>query len=131
MKKLSVKKIATIILVLSWVGLFVATHIPMPKKLPGMLPSDKHIHYVAYFYLTMVFIITLKIHKIATWKVIILALIIMPAYGAFDELAQPLVNRNCEFYDWFADTIGAITATGASLIFCVFPKSNSACKPEK
>ena len=127
---MTLKKISTIILVIAWVGMYVATHIPMPT-LPSYAPGDKHIHYVAYFFLTMIFIFTLKVHKVSTLKVVILALTIMPAYAAIDELTQPWVNRHCDFYDWFADVIGTITAVAASLIFMVFPKNESICSSKK
>jgi VanZ family protein len=32
------------------------------------------------------------------------------AYGAFDELTQPLVNRFCEWNDWLADSVGICAA---------------------
>ena len=35
---------------------------------------------------------------------------IVMAYGAFDELTQPIFGRDCEFLDWVADSSAGVVA---------------------
>ena len=50
----------------------------------------------------------------ARGKGALLTLAIVTLFGAFDEYRQSLTpSRSIEFYDWLADTLGALTAVTA------------------
>ena len=38
---------------------------------------------------------------------------LLAVVGAFDEITQPLVGRDCELLDWCADVVGAVVGSGA------------------
>ena len=71
------------------------------ETLPNVSGSDKLYHLISFAILTLPIAI---IRPHALW--IILGLSI--AYGGAIEIIQPLVNRNCEMADLFADTCGAM-----------------------
>ena len=71
------------------------------ETLPNVSGSDKLYHLISFAILTLPIAI---IRPHALW--IILGLSI--AYGGAIEIIQPLVNRNCEMADLFADTCGAV-----------------------
>ena len=71
------------------------------ETLPNVSGSDKLYHLISFAILTLPIAI---IRPHALW--IILGLSI--AYGGAIEIIQPLVNRNCEMADLFADACGAV-----------------------
>jgi len=95
--------------VLSWLGAFVATHVPL-EQLPELGTSDKTLHLVGFgvlgagFWLTMLAFGAARLRRVA---VIIPALM---TYGAIDEITQPLVHRYATLEDWLADVVGVIAA---------------------
>src|SRR5262245_12717633 len=86
-----------IVLVVYWLAIFIATHIP--KGVPLQPPNgwDKVAHFTAYAVLAMILAITWQLagghltvrHLVALWLVLVF-------YGAFDELTQIPVGRDCE-----------------------------------
>jgi hypothetical protein len=45
------------------------------------------------------------------WRFLPLAIFpVVAAYGAFDELTQPIFRRDAEWGDWYADCTGAAVA---------------------
>ena len=71
------------------------------ETLPNVSGSDKLYHLISFAILTLpIAIIRPKAKRV------ILSLSI--AYGGAIEIIQPLVNRNCEMADLFADTCGAV-----------------------
>ena len=108
MKQLSAAKIsnlrarkidiyATIIIAFA-IGL--ATLTPV-ETLPNVSGSDKLYHLISFAILTLPIAI---IRPNAMWIILSLSI----AYGGAIEVLQPLVNRNCEMADLFADTCGAM-----------------------
>ncbi|MDA9822970.1 VanZ family protein [Paracoccaceae bacterium] len=108
MKQLSAAKIsnlrarkidiyATIIIAFA-IGL--ATLTPV-ETLPNVSGSDKLYHLISFAILTLPIAI---IRPKALWVILSLSI----AYGGAIEIIQPLVNRNCEMADLFADTCGAM-----------------------
>ena len=88
-----------------WVGLFVLTHLPLPK-LPYVPVRDKTGHFVAYALLAGALMVSLWLgRRAAPPGVVVLGVLL--AYGAVDEWTQLLVNRSCELADWYADAAGA------------------------
>jgi hypothetical protein len=113
MKRTKEQKLFTIILVFYWVGIFVATHIPMPEWTGKMGVSDKTMHFSAFMILTILLWLSTSFEKKADWKKIrpwlIMAIILI--YAASDELLQNFVKgRSADIYDAAFDSLGAATA---------------------
>jgi VanZ family protein len=95
---------------LYWTALLVATHMP-PKHMPSIHVWDKAEHFLGYFFLAAAIEITfIKDSTSRRWVLIVWLTCI--AYGAIDELTQPMFGRDCELLDWVADALGS----GSSLI---------------
>jgi VanZ family protein len=90
---------------LYWIALLVATHMP-PKHMPHIQVWDKLEHFGAYFLLAAAIDLTF-INENSSWRAILIVWLTCVAYGAFDELTQPMFGRDCEFNDWFADSLGS------------------------
>ena len=88
---------ATIIIAFA-IGL--ATLTPV-ETLPNVSGSDKFYHLISFAILTLPIAI---IRPKAMWVILSLSI----AYGGAIEIIQPLVNRNCEMADMFADAWGAV-----------------------
>ena len=71
------------------------------ETLPNVSGSDKLYHLISFAILTLPIAI---IRPKAMWVILSLSI----AYGGAIEIIQPLVNRNCEMADLFADTCGAM-----------------------
>ncbi|MGQ0633671.1 MAG: VanZ family protein [Planctomycetaceae bacterium] len=103
----------TITLVVYWLTLFAATHVPkVPRVLPPQI-SDKWQHYVAYAVLGGLLTCWWWQRRGLTWRSALGLVLVIAAYGAFDESTQPLFGRESDLLDWRADAIGA--ATGVAL----------------
>jgi len=116
--------IVTIVLLCGyWALLFAGTHFPLP---PGTLSGgmDKKIHFVAYAGLGFLLMAVHATRGLYSWKTVWICWLILVGYGVFDEVTQPLVNRQCELYDWLYDITGA--ATGLLVVtlavWCLRPK---------
>ena len=97
---------ATLLLMLA---LFITTHYPahiIPKPIAG---ADKIVHTLAYLLLTFSALTSWDLsigmlrpqHYFTVW-------LIGTLYGAFDELTQIPVGRNCDGLDWFSDILGIV-----------------------
>ena len=92
-----------------WAVLFVLTHTP-PAKMPPGPASDKLMHFMAYLVLSFLLGTTLYLAVPGQRRRMpLLVLLAGAAYGAFDELTQPLSGRACELGDWLADLAGVAT----------------------
>jgi len=94
---------------LTWAGAFVATHLP-PDSVPNIHASDKVAHGIGYGVLAMLLAAALTCFGRARTFRIVIAMAILLAYGAFDELTQPAFLRVASFGDWLADAAGAAGA---------------------
>jgi VanZ family protein len=95
-----------------WITLFVFTHLP-PDRLPHANVSDKLEHFLAYGLLSGMVGLTLWVaFPTRKWvtRLPLLVIVGAAAYGAFDELTQPLTRRTADIHDWFADCAGALAA---------------------
>jgi len=76
--------------------------------------SDKIVHFGIYFVLAIAFYMSLSHqnrYKLLAEHSFVFAVIFTGIYGASDELHQYFVpNRSCDFYDFLANLLGAITA---------------------
>ena len=93
----------------AWTAAITATHLPS-SDLPSMEVSDKTLHLAGFTGLAGLFGLTLAAYDTARRRRILLMLLIMPAYGAMDELTQPYFGRSCELADWACDVVGAVAA---------------------
>jgi len=94
---------------LAWAGAFLATHLP-PNDVPNLQTSDKVLHMVGYGGLTTLLVLSLASLGRPRSARIVLAVGILLAYGAFDELTQPAFQRTADFNDWLADAAGTAIA---------------------
>jgi len=94
---------------LAWAGAFLATHLP-PNDVPNLQTSDKVLHMVGYGGLTTLLVLSLASLGRPRSARIVLAVGILLAYGAFDELTQPAFQRTADFHDWLADAAGTAIA---------------------
>jgi VanZ family protein len=101
------------ILILMWIGAFVATHIParcIPRQIVCL--GDFVLHGIGFLGLSSWFILTVAAFGIKPVQRIPLVLLVMVVYGALDEYTQQFFGRSTELKDWLTDT----TATVVSLI---------------
>ncbi|MCK4375502.1 MAG: VanZ family protein [Candidatus Brocadiae bacterium] len=113
-----VRLAALLCCIAAWVGAFLATHSPLPAPPPEMHVSDKTLHVVGYFTLAVVFWLTLLAYGKSGPVRTLASGIILAAYGAFDELTQPMFNRFASIEDWLADLCGIVIAVG--VLQCLF-----------
>jgi VanZ family protein len=91
--------------------------LPHPK---GILGFDKLQHLVAYgvFAGTLALWFPLDWIKAHVLKIIIFAACLGSVYGITDEVHQYFVpGRDCNIWDWLADTIGAALGASAVVLF--------------
>jgi VanZ family protein len=99
--------------------------LPVPK---GVLGFDKFQHLIAYLALAGTFFFWFspaqrQFHRLRTFLLIVL---ISSLYGVIDEIHQFYVpGRDCNVWDWMADTLGAFLGGGAALLveWWVYKKS--------
>lgn len=88
--------------------------------------SDKLIHlglYLVLFFVTYFSFSNQKSFVLLNRFPLFMSFLFTTIYGASDEIHQYFVKgRTCDFYDWVADTIGALIAL---LIIYYFKKSRS------
>lgn len=107
MKRLS--RILWAITIAYWLFIFVMTHIPQ-QRIPRVPVTDKTAHLVAYFVLGCLLGASMWASNPSSRSISLWVILIGMAYGAFDELTQPLMNRFCEWNDWLADSVGICAA---------------------
>jgi VanZ family protein len=106
----------TTVIVLYWVSIATATHVPLDQaslpKLPG-ISIDKLFHVSAYaglaFLLSTLIAAVWSTHG-SGWRGAaryLPALLIAGLYGVLDEVSQPPVGRTADPWDWVADITGA------------------------
>ena len=105
----SLRHVILVGFVASWLGAFVATHIPL-EQLPAFGASDKTLHLVGFFLLGAAFWLTMLAFGSARSHRVVVIVSVMTIYAALDEITQPLVNRYAARDDWLADIIGVIAA---------------------
>lgn len=112
MKSNKEQKFFTFLLVFYWLGIFVATHIPIPGWTRKMGVSDKIMHFVAYLILTSLLWFSTSFKQKANWKKLYpwLVSIAILLYGAVDELLQHFVKRSIDAADFAANAFGLATA---------------------
>lgn len=89
----------------AFVFTFVAAVMP-PHQAPKLFPWDKAEHFAAFYTLTVLAMAAFPRRNI------ILIAVLLSAFGGLIELVQalPIVNRDCDVWDWVADTVAVIAA---------------------
>jgi VanZ family protein len=96
-------------------AIFLASATPAPPTVGPKIPgADKAVHFAAYFIFGLLTARALtRSSKLSLPKSLLLAIVIAAAYGASDEFHQRFVpNRECDLFDWLADSLGAVAAAG-------------------
>lgn len=105
-------RLAIVVLAVYWIALAIATHVP---KLPSvsLQHGDKIAHYVAYALLAIFLSWAWTTRRRYVPWGIVFAWGTAVLYGAIDELTQiPIPGRYGDWYDWCADSVGALTGIG-------------------
>ena len=94
-----------------WLLLVALTHFPNPYPERGEPQHfDKVVHFTLYGVLAALAIRTLTLRAERGSAIVrclgVLAAVI--AFGLFDEATQPLTGRDFDWYDWLADSLGAL-----------------------
>jgi VanZ family protein len=94
--------------------MFSATHAPkIPKAIEPRF-SDKWQHTLAYLGLGVLAGLWWGTRRALWWRGTLIVWGAILAYGAFDEITQPIVGRDADILDWRSDAIGS--AIGLALI---------------
>jgi hypothetical protein len=98
-------RIAQIVFCAAFVFTFVAAVMP-PHQAPKLFPWDKAEHFAAFYTLTL-----LALTAFPRRNLIVIA-VLLSGFGGLIELVQalPIVNRDCDWHDWAADTIAILAA---------------------
>jgi len=107
---------------LAYTGLLVyATHHPRPEALLGPNPpSDKTLHFIAYAVLAGLAAATWLTTRRTAGRGMVALTLFLAAFGALDEITQPLFRRHAEPIDWLYDCLGiAIGITVAMALAAV------------
>jgi VanZ family protein len=111
-----VPKIPALLIVTAIWVLSSQSTLPVPK---GALGFDKFQHLIAYLALagTFFFWFSPDQRQFRRLRTFLLIVLISSLYGVIDEIHQFYVpGRNCNVWDWMADTIGALLGAGAALL---------------
>lgn len=112
------RRVVTVGLVLYWLMMMTATHVPdVPKEFDTGV-GDKTEHKVAYCLFGLgLGVVWSAWRGPLRWPVAIGLLGIAALYGAIDENTQPFFGRDCDLYDWFADLQGGSVGVAISLVY--------------
>ncbi|MFM8634464.1 MAG: VanZ family protein [Planctomycetia bacterium] len=89
------------------VTLVLATHVPRPERFLSRVElSDKILHLVSYCLLAS--FTAMAVRSAGRWSTrsALGLAIALAAFGAIDEITQPLFSRRAELLDWAADCAG-------------------------
>jgi VanZ family protein len=104
-----VSRLAHALLIAGWLGAFAATHIPA-DHMPSLGESDSTLHMVGYAGLSCLLWFVLIVRGWPLWRRIAMMVIMMPIYGALDEMTQPAFHRSCDIHDWLFDCLGTLAS---------------------
>jgi VanZ family protein len=94
---------------LYWLAIFALTHSPVVPTPPLPVRAiDKIAHLGVFAILAFLLCAAGTTLRHSPRRVVATVIVIVAAYGAFDELTQQLVpDRFSDFHDWIADMLGA------------------------
>jgi len=103
-----VGRVASILLLVYWLGLATSTHVP-GYVLRHAKFNDKVAHFTGYFGLAFLACFAWATHRPFHWRTAFALWGAILVYGAIDELLQiPVPGRTGEVADWIADAFGAL-----------------------
>lgn len=114
--KTLVSRFATPLLLLWWLGSFIATHLPVSVETPGLPYADKISHVVIYAGLAFLCALTWQKHATVGIRHMWAIFIILLFYSCLDEFLQGFVGRTPNIWD------GVANVAGIFLGFIVFIK---------
>jgi VanZ family protein len=109
--------------VVSFLSLFSGKHLPEPSWLT--FPHiDKAVHFIMYFVLALVLIHDSQHYskiRLNHGRIILISVLMVIGWGGFLEMLQrmPGIHRNGDFFDFLANTVGAVVA---SLLYRIFER---------
>jgi hypothetical protein len=112
------RRLFSIMLAVYWAGIFVITHIPVPRWTGQMGMSDKTMHAVAYMLLGFLLWFATSFDEKASWRKLKPWLILAIAlfYSIIDEVLQRFGSRQADVLDFAAD-IGGIAVAMLTVTF--------------
>jgi len=99
------------------VFLVVATHLPQVHTLVRGPGVDKWLHLLAYACQTVLAMGILYFTNRLQPPFVLVLIIALAAFGAADEITQPMFHRHAEFFDWLADCAGIVLGVCAVYLF--------------
>lgn len=105
-----------VVLLVYWLALITATHIPKVPEPLGFRPSDKLVHFAAYAMLGALAGLVYSQFRRLRFRVAVVLLVGIAMHAVLDEVTQPLFGRHADVADWFADILGAATGLGVFLV---------------
>ncbi|MGI9448367.1 MAG: VanZ family protein [Pirellulales bacterium] len=107
------------------VFLVVATHLPRIPTITQWPGVDKWLHFSAYGCQTVLAMGVLYFTKGLVLKNVALLIVVLTAFGAVDELTQPMFHRQAELLDWLADCAGVVFGVcSVWMFYSIREKSN-------
>jgi VanZ family protein len=96
------------VLVLYWLAILIATHVPLAKSQNPGRSWDKQGHLAAFAGLSVLLCLAGATLWRPSWRLYAGVFMVVAAYGAIDELSQRFSpGRFSDFRDWIADMLGA------------------------
>jgi VanZ family protein len=89
---------------------------PHPPKLTELL-WDKAEHFIAYFGLTLLASLAWGLRRSLAW-----IFAAMVALGGALEIIQSFVGRDADWWDFFANDLGAVTGLIAAVVYLAIPR---------
>lgn len=116
-------KWTVVVLVIYWLALFIATHLPIHDLGYRAGMSDKTMHLLAYLGLAFFAWVAVspqgKVHWLRPKVWIILVVIVW--YGVIDEFLQGFVGRSADIRDFAANMIGVLMGLGILTFLSFWP----------
>jgi VanZ family protein len=103
-----------LVLVVYWLTLITATHIPRVPEPLGFRPSDKVVHLLAYAVFGALAGLAWSLRWGLSWRAALGLWLLLAAHGILDEVTQPIFGRHADVLDWYADMLGA--AVGLAMV---------------
>lgn len=111
------KRPALLALALYTLLLLAGTHVPQPPdELMDLAGSDKRLHFAAYGVLALLAGLNLALRGLLRPSTALLLWAALAGFGALDEITQPLVGRQAEWNDWWADLAGLASGLAAVVL---------------
>ena len=107
-------RLAAALLILYWIALFAATHMPLPAGIDLTANRDKLLHVAAYAALAFLGGVAAMPFFQSSYLRLMLVAGVMLLYGVIDEGGQMFVpGRVGDIWDWLADALGVFLGIGS------------------